>query len=92
MAKLWGGRFAQDSAKVLEEFNASIYFDKELYAEDIFGSKIHAEMLNHIGILSDSEKNFIIGGLNKIQSEIENGEFSFKIAPHCAFAQRPSRP
>lgn len=91
MAKLWGGRFAQDSAKVLEEFNASIHFDKELYAEDIFGSKIHAEMLNRIGILSDSEKNFIIGGLDKIQSEIENGEFSFKIADediHMAIERR----
>lgn len=91
MAKLWGGRFAQDSAKVLEEFNASIHFDKELYTQDIFGSKIHAEMLNKIGILSDSEKNFILGGLDKIHDEIENGEFSFKIADediHMAIERR----
>lgn len=91
MAKLWGGRFAQDSAKILEEFNASIHFDKELYKQDIFGSKIHAKMLNKIGILSDSEKNFILGGLDKIQSEIEDGEFSFKISDediHMAIERR----
>lgn len=91
MAKLWGGRFRETSAKVLEEFNASIFFDKELYAEDIFGSKIHTEMLNKIGILSDSEKNFILGGLDKIYDEIENGEFSFKIADediHMAIERR----
>lgn len=91
MAKLWGGRFAESSAKILEEFNASIHFDKELYKQDIFGSKIHAKMLNRIGILSDSEKNFILGGLDKIQSEIENGEFSFKIADediHMAIERR----
>lgn len=91
MAKLWGGRFRSDSAKILEEFNASIHFDKTLYKQDIFGSKIHAQMLNRIGILSDSEKNFIVGGLDKIQDEIENGEFSFKISDediHMAIERR----
>lgn len=91
MAKLWGGRFAFESAKILEEFNASIHFDKELYKQDILGSKTHATMLNRIGILSNSEKNFILGGLDKIESEIENGEFSFKIADediHMAIERR----
>ena len=48
-------------------------------------------MLNKIGILSDSEKNFILGGLDKIHDEIENGEFSFKIADediHMAIERR----
>lgn len=91
MEKLWGGRFSESSAKLLEEFNASIFFDKKLYKFDIFGSKIHAEMLSRIGILSHSEKNFILGGLDKIQREIEDGEFNFKIADediHMAIERR----
>ena len=42
MQKLWGGRFEQKSAALLDSFNASLGFDKELYAQDIQGSKIHA--------------------------------------------------
>lgn len=91
MGKLWAGRFQESSAKILEEFNASIYFDKALYKQDILGSKIHAEMLCNIGILNHNEKNFILGGLDKIQDEIESGEFSFKIADediHMAIERR----
>lgn len=89
--KLWGGRFTQGSAKLLEEFNASIGFDKKLFREDIFGSKIHAQMLHSVGILSLEEKNHILSGLDKIEREIEDGEFSFKIADediHMAIERR----
>lgn len=89
--KAWGGRFSESSAKLLEEFNASIFFDKKLYKFDILGSKTHAEMLARIGILTHSEKNFILGGLDKIAHEIENGEFNFKIEDediHMAIERR----
>lgn len=91
MEKLWGGRFSQNSSKLLEEFNASINFDKLLYKQDIFGSKIHSEMLYNIGILSSEEKNHIISGLNKIYQEIEDGDFNFKISDediHMAVEKR----
>ena len=52
MAKLWGGRFSQESSSLLEEFNASIFFDKELWREDIAGSKAHAQMLGKIVVWS----------------------------------------
>ena len=35
--------------------NASIDFDKRLYAEDIAGSKAHAAMLVRRGIISDED-------------------------------------
>lgn len=79
MDKPWSGRFKGDSSVLLEEFNASINFDKKLYKEDILGSKIHAEMLCNIGILTLAEKNNIISGLNKIYQEIEDNDFVFKI-------------
>ena len=40
----------QESSGLLEEFNASIMFDKALFKQDILGSKAHAKMLEKCGI------------------------------------------
>lgn len=80
MAKLWGGRFSQDSNKLLDEFNASISFDQKLWEQDIRGSKAHSEMLFEIGILNLEEKEAIHRGLDTIAEEIEKGEFEFKLS------------
>lgn len=80
MAKLWGGRFSQDSNKLLDEFNASISFDQKLWEQDIRGSKAHSEMLFEIGILNLEEKEAIHRGLDAIAEEIEKGEFEFKLS------------
>ncbi len=44
MSKLWSGRFAQSGTQLLDEFNASLPFDKKLYEEDRRGSNAHATM------------------------------------------------
>ena len=79
MAKVATGR-ALGSSKLLDEFNASLMFDKELYKEDIKGSLSHAAMLNKQGILSDQELKDITQGLTKIQNLIEDGKFEFNIS------------
>lgn len=78
MAKLWDGRFESESSKLLEDFNASIGFDWQLWDEDIQGSKAHAKMLAKIGILDDKELDSILVGLEQIAKMIESGEFEFK--------------
>lgn len=80
MAKLWGGRFELESSSLLEEFNASILFDKILWREDIQGSKAHAQMLERIGVLNKDELAQILQGLESIAQEIESGHFVFKIS------------
>jgi hypothetical protein len=50
--RMWGGRFGQGPAEIMEEINASIGFDQRLYAQDIAGSKAHAGMLAERGIIS----------------------------------------
>ncbi|KQR75679.1 argininosuccinate lyase [Rhizobium sp. Leaf384] len=75
--QMWGGRFASGPDAIMEEINASIGFDKKLYAQDIRGSKVHAEMLAHQGIISGADKDAILGGLDTILSEIEAGTFTF---------------
>jgi argininosuccinate lyase len=80
MSKLWSGRFSKGATKLLDEFNASLNFDKKLYNEDIQGSIAHATMLASVGILSEVERDSIVKGLNDIKDMIEKGEFIFDIS------------
>ncbi len=77
---MWGGRFAAGPDAIMQAINASIGFDKRLYAEDIEGSRAHAAMLGATGILSSSDVEAIREGLLTIKSEIEAGGFAFSVA------------
>ena len=68
------------NAQILDEFNASIMFDKELYAQDIKGSIAHSQMLAEQGILTVEEQKAIEIGLLQVKNEIESGEFKFSLA------------
>jgi len=78
--KLWGGRFSAPTDELVEEFTASINFDKRLYAEDIAGSIAHATMLGRQKIIPATDVQPLIDGLEQIRNEIESGEFEFSIA------------
>ena len=78
--KMWGGRFASAPAGIMEDINASIDFDKRLFAQDIAGSKAHCDMLAETGIISREDADAIHQGLDTIASEIEAGEFNFSRA------------
>ena len=54
--KLWGGRFSKTTDEMINDFQASISFDKRMYREDISGSIAHATMLAKCGIISDADK------------------------------------
>ena len=45
--QMWGGRFASGPDAIMEEINASIGFDRKLYAQDIQGSLAHAGKDGH---------------------------------------------
>ncbi|MHA1538206.1 MAG: lyase family protein, partial [Alphaproteobacteria bacterium] len=77
---LWGGRFEGAPDALMEAINASIGFDKRLYAHDIAGSKAHAEMLVAQGIIPAEDGRAIAQGLDTILQEIESGAFDFKPA------------
>ena len=89
--KLWGGRFSKQAAKILDEFNASLPFDKELYIEDIEGSIVHSAMLAKQEIISEEEAKKIKEGLLEIKKEIEEGKFKWDIRDediHMAIEKR----
>ncbi|KAK7282895.1 hypothetical protein RIF29_12002 [Crotalaria pallida] len=77
-AKLWGGRFEESVTDAVERFTESISYDKQLYKHDIMGSIAHASMLAHQGLISASDRDSIIDGLNEIERRIENGEFNWR--------------
>ncbi len=78
--KMWGGRFKAGPDEVMAEINASIGFDKRLFAQDIAGSKAHAAMLAKQGIISKADAAKIRRGLEAILAEIEQGKFKFSRA------------
>jgi argininosuccinate lyase len=78
--KLWAGRFAEPTDAFVEAFTASVEFDQRLAPYDIQGSIAHATMLARQGILTDSERDSIIGGLQRILARIGAGEFDWSVA------------
>jgi argininosuccinate lyase len=75
---LWGGRFAGGPAAIMRRINASIGFDKRLYAEDIAGSQAHCAMLVAQEILPPEDGAAIAQGLEQIRGEIDSGSFTFR--------------
>ena len=76
-SKIWGGRFQDATAAVLEAINVSIDFDKRLWPQDIAASLAHVAMLEHRGIVSDADAAKICDGLSRIKAEIAAGDFVF---------------
>jgi argininosuccinate lyase len=72
--KVWGGRFREETDRLVERFNASIGFDHRLYAYDIEGSIAHCRMLASQGIITQEEALKIIEALGEINREIERGD------------------
>ena len=76
--KLWGGRFAKNTDKAVDDFNSSISFDGRMYQQDILGSTAHAEMLGKCGIIPEEDAVLICKTLNEILADIEKGLIEFE--------------
>ncbi|KAA6228452.1 MULTISPECIES: argininosuccinate lyase [unclassified Campylobacter] len=89
--EMWSGRFSTSSSDLLQEFNASLNIDKELFKQDIKGSLAHASMLVSCDIINKDEFLAMEKGLKQIQNELENDEFIFDIQDediHMAIEKR----
>ena len=80
MAKMWAGRTAGNTDKIADDFNSSIHFDKRMYRQDIKGSMAHAAMLGAQGIITESEAEAIIAGLEGILSDLDSGALAFDLS------------
>ena len=65
-------------APLASNFTVSLDVDRRMYREDIAGSIAHARMLARQGIIRQTDADQIVNGLQRIESEIESGEFAWK--------------
>ncbi len=77
MDKMWAGRFTKPSDKLADDFNSSLPFDCRMYAQDIRGSMAHAAMLGAQGIISQTDADTIIAGLEGILHDLDCGTLEF---------------
>ncbi len=76
-AKLWQGRFSDQTTDAVEAFTASIQVDRRLFTFDIKGSIAHCRTLAQASIITEQEATDIVAGLEQIKREIEAGQFRF---------------
>ena len=79
MAKMWAGRTAGVTDSIADDFNSSIRFDCKMYKEDITGSMAHAAMLGGKGIISQSDAQTLIDGLQEILDDLESGKLEIDL-------------
>ncbi len=77
MAKMWEGVTGAVTDKLADDFNSSISFDYKLYKQDILGSMAHASMLASKGIISPTDAEILIDGLQTVLDDIESGKLQF---------------
>jgi len=71
-------RFSQPQDPVFAALNASIGFDWRLGPYDIEQSRAHAKMLAATGIISESDRDALLGGLDRVADELDGGSFPFR--------------
>ncbi len=75
----WSGRFSEPVAELVQQYTASIDFDKRLAHYDIQASLAHAAMLAKCGLISQADLAAIETGMARIAAEISAGSFKWSI-------------
>jgi argininosuccinate lyase len=84
-------RFEKEPDPVFWALNASLSFDRRLAPYDVRQSRAHARALLGAGVLDQGELDELLGGLDRIEAELEAGEFPFEQADediHMAIERR----
>src|SRR3954453_19396002 len=71
-------RFSQPQDPAFAALNASIGFDWRVGPYDIEESRAHAKMLAATGIISGSDRDELLGGLDRVAEELDGGSFAFR--------------
>ena len=76
--KPWAGRFTESTDPTAERFTGSLAFDRRLWPWDITGSVAWAKALGRAGLLTASERDTIVRGLDAVREELATGTFPFR--------------
>ena len=75
--RLWGGRFSEAPDAAAWTLGRSVDFDVRLWADDLEGSRAHADELARVGILSERDHQGISSALATVHDEFTDGSFAF---------------
>ncbi|TPX32277.1 argininosuccinate lyase [Synchytrium microbalum] len=75
---LWGGRFTGKTDPLMEAFNASFSFDQRMWSADIRGSQAYAKALSLNHIITPSERDALVSGLDQVHQEWSTNSFIAK--------------
>ncbi len=75
--KAWGGRFAEKTDRLVEQFTSSLAVDQRLYPYDIQGSIAHCKTLERAGVLTPRESSRLVRGLRAVKTELDGARFPF---------------
>src|SRR3954453_11788684 len=84
-------RFTQPQDPAFAALNASIGYDWRLGPYDVAQSRAHAKMLAATDIISDADRDALLAGLQRVEQELEDGEFPFEqgdVDIHMAIERR----
>jgi len=73
--KMWAGRFRQPLDPEFERWQRSFPFDRRLIEEELAASRAHARALASAGVLSPTELDSILRGLQEIGQQAATPEF-----------------
>ncbi len=76
MRKLWGGRFSQPTAKVVERFTHSLSVDRRLARQDLLGSIAHARMLGKRKIIPAADSRILVRTLQGLLKNLDRGRLN----------------
>ena len=77
MEKIWQGHLSGKVSRAAESFNASIFFDKKMYREDITGSIAHARMLGKCSIIPQEKAENIKRIFDNLEGDIKNKKLTY---------------
>ena len=78
-SQAWSALFSEPMSDLVKRYTSSVFFDKRLWQADITGSLAHADMLAAQNIISADDHASIQKGMAQIWSEIEAGNFEWKL-------------
>jgi argininosuccinate lyase len=75
---LWHGRFGDGPSAELMAFTESLSFDRELWPDDVAGSRAHVKGLGRAEIIAAEEVAAILEALDTVEEELGAGHFHFQ--------------
>src|SRR5918994_1301750 len=84
-------RFSQPPDRIFSALDSSIGYDWRLGPYDVEQSRAHAKMLAATGIIGDADRDALLAGLQRVEAELEDGEFPFEqgdVDIHMAIERR----